>query len=92
MAIIIMNGWREGLEKVSLTKLQVELLNNSLIESKNNVDKLLEGEKIKLIVEDVKLAKQFILRASEIGVLCEVQIMPCKKRRKIKINSANIRI
>ena len=30
MAIIVMNGWREGLEKVSLTKLQVELLNNSL--------------------------------------------------------------
>lgn len=36
MAKIILDSWIEGLEKVSLTKLQIEILGKSLRESKYN--------------------------------------------------------
>jgi len=69
MATIIMSDWKYGLEKVSLTKLQVDLLGKSLSESKNNVDKLLDGEEIKIEEIDIQIAKLFIEKACEIGVI-----------------------
>jgi hypothetical protein len=45
MEKIILDGWREGLDKVSLTKLQVDMLGKSLVESKLNVDSLLEDKR-----------------------------------------------
>lgn len=42
MAKVILDSWREGLEKISLTKLQVNMLGKTLTESKSNVDSLLD--------------------------------------------------
>lgn len=70
MAIIIIKSWREGLQKVSLTKLQNDLLKKSLKESKNNVDLLLDGNEIRIVIEDIALAEEFVLRANEIGAEC----------------------
>ena len=72
MTKILLESWREGLEKVSLTKLQVEKLGLSLKESKNNVDSLLENEKIILEISDDKLAKEFFEEAEKIGVNCKL--------------------
>lgn len=68
---IIMKDWVEGLEKVSLTKLQREVLYLSLVESKRNVDKLLDGEEITIEISDNLHAEQFVLRARKIGVICD---------------------
>ena len=70
MVRIIMNRWKEGLQKVSLAKLQAELLDKSLAESKRNVDLLLEGKKVEIDIDDDRVANIFLRMANEIGVDC----------------------
>ncbi len=69
-----MKSWREGMKKVSLTKLQIELLKKSLKESKCNVGSLLEGNEIIFEIEDRILAMEFYLKAEEIGVGCKLEL------------------
>lgn len=73
MAKIIMKSWREGMRKISLTKLQMDLFKKSLRESKNNVDLLLEGQEVRIETDNVDLAKEFQVRANEIGVNCIIE-------------------
>jgi hypothetical protein len=69
MAIII-KGWREGMQKVSLTKLQSDLLEKSLKESKNNVDLLLDGNEIRIEIDNLDLAQEFVSKADKIRADC----------------------
>lgn len=68
MSVVIMKGWKEGLEKVSLSKLQMELLKLSLKEAKENVDALLDGKEVILDIQDDNIAKKFLYEAKQIGV------------------------
>ncbi|HTE28698.1 hypothetical protein [Flavitalea sp.] len=52
MAKIIMQGWQEGMKKVSLTELQNTLLQIPLNESKDNVDKLLSSHIVEIEISD----------------------------------------
>ncbi len=70
MVKVIFNSWREGLEKASLTKLQINMLGMSLVESKTNVDSLLDDEKVTIIIENKDLANEFLKKAEKIGVNC----------------------
>ena len=70
MATIIMKSWIEGLQKVSLSKLQTDLLKKSLKESKQNVDLLLDGNEISIVIDDIALAEEFVSKANQIGVYC----------------------
>lgn len=72
MVKIIFDSWREGLEKVSLTKLQVNLLGKSLKESKINVDSLLDDKKVIFEINDIDLASEFLKEAEKIGVNCKL--------------------
>lgn len=72
MKTIIMTGWQEGMQKVSLTKLQVQLLGLSLKESKENVDKLLGGTEITIDTNASATAEKFVREAKEIGVSCKI--------------------
>lgn len=74
MAKVILDSWREGLEKLSLTKLQVNMLGKSLTESKINVDSLLDGKKVVLEIGNLELANEFLKEAEKIGVNCELVI------------------
>jgi len=69
MAFVILTGWKYGLNKVILTKLQMAMLGKSLKESKQNVDDLLEDKEIILEIEDVKLAYSFLKEAESIGAI-----------------------
>lgn len=71
MAKVILESWREGLEKISLTKLQMDKLGMSLKESKSNVDALLEDERIILEIDNEDLAREFLNEAEKIGVNCK---------------------
>ena len=73
MGYIVLNGWKTGLEKVSLTKLQIRLLKKGLVDSKQNVDDLLDGNIIKIKEDDDELAVAFIEEAKKIGVVCYYQ-------------------
>lgn len=72
MAKVILESWREGLEKISLTKLQMDKLGMSLKESKSNVDALLEDHRIILEIDDENLAIEFFKEAEKIGVNCKL--------------------
>ncbi|MGN7812048.1 hypothetical protein [Flavobacterium sp. 22076] len=72
MAKVILESWREGLEKISLTKLQMDKLGMSLKESKSNVDALLEDDRIILEIDDENLAIEFFKEAEKIGVNCKL--------------------
>lgn len=74
MPKVILDSWREGLEKVSLTKLQVSMLGKSLMQSKFNVDSLLDDGKVVIEIDNLELAKEFIKEAETIGVNCELVI------------------
>ena len=72
MAKVILEGWQEGLEKVTLTKLQISMLGKSLLESKSNVDALLEDKKVTIEIESLDLANDFLHESQKIGVNCKV--------------------
>ncbi|MFV8324856.1 hypothetical protein [Flavobacterium sp. ZS1P14] len=72
MAKIMLESWREGLEKISLTKLQMDKLGISLKQSKSNVDSLLDDVKVILEIDDENLAKEFLEEAEKIGVNCKL--------------------
>ena len=70
---IKMTKWKDGLEKVSLSMLQVQLLSLSLSDAKNNVDDLLIGKAV--IIKNVQRedALKFVKKALQIGVAeCEI--------------------
>lgn len=73
MVKVIMESWREGLLKISLTKLQQEKLGISLADSKTNTDMLLEDQIVILEIEDLKIAKEFLEEAERIGVNCKIE-------------------
>lgn len=66
----MMTSWTDGLCKVTLTKLQMNILQISLVDSKKNVDDLLDGKPIVITTVDSKIAKDFISEAKKIGVIC----------------------
>ncbi len=71
MKTIVMIGWQEGMQKVSLTRLQVELLGLPLKDSKENVDRLLEGTEV-VIETNSSAAGEFVKKAKKMGVLCKI--------------------
>jgi hypothetical protein len=83
MVKVLLESWREGLEKVSLTKLQMEKLGMSLKESKSNVDSLLENDQIILEINDENLAIEFLTEAEKIGVNCK--FLPSSSKFPYKI-------
>lgn len=72
MRKILIIDWEEGFDKVSFTKFQMEVLDMNLKESKKNTDRLLEGGKIILNIEDDNIATLFTKKIKEIGAICEV--------------------
>lgn len=69
---IIIESWNEGFQKVTLTHLQIDLLNLSLKTAKNNVDKLLDGQSILIEIDNEQLALTFLKEATKIEVDCKI--------------------
>ncbi len=72
MVKVIFENWREGIQSVSLCKMQVEKLGLRLKEAKINVDLLLNDEKVVFEIEDEILAREFILESEKLGVTCSL--------------------
>ncbi|PIF70189.1 hypothetical protein [Flavobacterium sp. 2] len=72
MTKVILESWREGLQKISLSKLQNEKLGMSLTDSKRNVDMLLDDHSIILEIEDKIIAQEFLVEAKRLGVNCKI--------------------
>jgi hypothetical protein len=78
MPKVIFESWREGLQKVSLTKLQTEMLGKGLKESKTNTDNLLNEIQIIFEIDDENVAKEFFIQADKLGVNCKLIEQPLK--------------
>lgn len=72
MSKVIFESWREGLKKVSLTKLQTEMLEIGLLEAKTNTDNLLDNIQIVFEINDKSLANEFLKKADQLGVNCKL--------------------
>lgn len=72
MTKVVLESWREGLQKVSLTNLQHKKLGISLLDSKTNTDLLLDDRIVILEIEDIEIAKEFLKQAERIGVNCKI--------------------
>ena len=73
MNMVKLTGWKEGMQKISLTTLQMEYFELSLKDAKTNVDKLLEDEEVILVCESLDKANDFIKKAKNIGVICHIE-------------------
>jgi hypothetical protein len=73
MPAVIMKGWKDGMRKVDLSRLQVDLLELSLKEAKSNVDSLLNNNTIEITVKDYSIASEFVEKARDLGVLCDLK-------------------
>jgi chaperonin cofactor prefoldin len=71
MAKVVLVSWSEGLQKVSLTKLQMEMLGKSLKSAKSDVDLLLDDKEVVIEVGDPDLAQAFMEAAEKIGANCK---------------------
>jgi hypothetical protein len=72
MVKINFKSWQVGLEKVSLSKLQMSILEIPLKTAKHNVDRLLDGERVIVLARNEEIALHFIEEASKIGAICEI--------------------
>jgi hypothetical protein len=72
MTKVVLVGWRDGLQKVALSKLQMEIPGLSLSESKANTDVVLEGETVTFHFKDEHGANEFARRATGLGAICEI--------------------
>jgi len=64
---VILYGWQNGLVKVSLTKLQMEILEISLKVAKTNTDKLLNNSTVIIEITRETQAEYFKQKAEAIG-------------------------
>lgn len=67
MVQVILYGWQNGLVKVSLTKLQMEILEISLKVAKTNTDKLLNNSTVIIEITRETQAEYFKQKAEAIG-------------------------
>lgn len=66
---IIINGWEPGLNKISLTDAFVEFAHIPVADAKKLVDRILEGEKVKLKISDYVQPERLISLLKEIGAV-----------------------
>ncbi len=76
MVTVLLIGWRYGLRKIALTRLQQNLLHLSLKEAKENTDKLLTADMDVLHLSGLvrlevpaEVAADFIVQANQLGAV-----------------------
>lgn len=68
---ILFTGWKDGMQKVAFTKLQVEYLNMSFKDAKLNVDNLLDGGCVIVEIPYKHDIERFIQLSQEMGVIVD---------------------
>jgi len=65
--IVRISGWRDGLQKVSMTKSIRAMTDLGLKDSKACTERVLEGEVVELAIDDSEVAVQLARRLDELG-------------------------
>lgn len=67
MRILVLDGWRAGLNKVALTKLLRERTDISLAAAKRQVDRLLDGDEVGILVDDRENVQDLVRDIETLG-------------------------
>lgn len=73
MATVTLVGWKEGLQKVELTKVIRSHTGYGLTESKRCVDDLLEGKAVTIGGLTDETAQSLFIEASNLGAGCKIE-------------------
>jgi hypothetical protein len=68
MAKLILAGWKPGLKKISLTQLIRSQCGLSLADAKLQTDRLLDGERVEIELDDDCDVQEFASQAKRLGV------------------------
>jgi ribosomal protein L7/L12 len=71
MPDVIITGWREGLRKISVSRLLREHCGLGLRDSKTCVDRVLGGKSVRVTVADRETSETLIGRLAEAGAVAE---------------------
>ncbi len=74
MAKVRFTGYKDGLQKVSLTKLFRNEANQPLDIAKGKTDRLLDGDSFDVEFETVEQARLFVEKATALGAICRIVI------------------
>jgi hypothetical protein len=73
MTAIIFKGWKVGMRGVPFTLLLYEKANVSLKKAKEIKERIVNNEEIRLELPDYTVAKEIVARATDFGIICELQ-------------------
>lgn len=73
MAQVFLDGWRPGLQKISLTKLIRAQAGLGLADAKDCVDRCLEGEVVEIPMPTIAAAEEFARAAQDLGAIVRVE-------------------
>lgn len=73
MNSVIFTGWKEGINKIALTRLISEYAGYPLTQAKLSVDAIIDGIKIRIDVPSIIVADKLQKEASKIGAICELK-------------------
>ncbi len=72
MLVLVMDGWRPGLNKVALDKLLQAKTGLSLAVAKTQVDRLLDGEEVGILIPESEVAEELAADATELGASAHI--------------------
>ena len=72
MDLLVLDGWRSGLNKVALTRILCSRANISLAAAKHHVDELLAGHTVTLPLADTVTAEAIAREVSTVGAVAHV--------------------
>ncbi len=72
MKVVVLDGWRPGLNKIALTKLIQQRAGLSLAAAKRQTDRLLEGEEAGILLPDSESAEDFVSELQQLGASAHV--------------------
>ena len=69
MTMVVLRGWKQGIQTISLMRLIMAKCGVGLIAAKTHVDELVGGEPQSFSFADVELAQEFEREALRLGAL-----------------------
>jgi hypothetical protein len=72
MNSVVFIGWKEGINKIALTRLISEYAGYPLTQAKLSVDDIVDDIKVRVNVSSIEKAEKLRSEATKIGAICEI--------------------
>ena len=85
VAEVIINGWTPGLQKITMTKLIHQNTSLGLKGAKSCTDRVLDGERVALAVDNDQQAVRLVEQLSAIGAVAVTHSQPISETRRLSV-------